>query len=339
MLMLISFATLAIAMSFLCSIWEAVILSMTPSYIAQLEESNPKLHKMVRQYKTNIDTPLGAILTLNTISHTVGAAGVGAMVTSLYGEAYLGVASAVMTLAILLLSEIFPKSFAAKYWKTFIPFTVASLKILIFILKPFLYISDWMMGWFSKGGDLSSIREEIKALAKIGKEEKFIDDNKYRIIVNTMNLQDVGVKDVMTPRTVVKTVTPGMTIKQFDEFLVVTPFSRYPIVDESEHEFMGYIHKSSSYKAKDTDLVEKYAHPMESFYSEARLETVLASMIEDRTHIALVIDQSGTWVGIITLEDIIETILGKEIVDETDQVADMRLYAKTKWMKKQEKKV
>ncbi|MDR1026096.1 MAG: CNNM domain-containing protein [Lactobacillus sp.] len=325
-------------MSFLCSIWEAVILSVTPSYIAQLEESNPKLHKKVLQYKEHIDTPLGAILTLNTISHTVGAAGVGAMVTSLYGEEYLGVASAVMTLAILLLSEILPKSFGAKYWKTFIPFTVSSLKILIFILKPFLYISDWIMGWFSSKNDSSTIREEIRALAKIGKEENVIDDNKYRIITNILHLHEVKTKDVMTPRTVVHSVAPGMTIKEFDHFLTQTPFSRFPIVDEKKQLFLGYIHKSSSYKATDTDKVEKFAHPMQSFYSEAKLETVLSSMLDEQTHMGLVIDQSGTWVGIITLEDIIETILGKEIVDETDIVPDMRLYAKMKWKKKQEKK-
>lgn len=339
MLMLILFATMAISISFLCSVLEAALLSITPSYIAQLEEKNPKLHAKVLHFKQHIDTPLAAILTLNTIAHTVGAAGVGAQVAAMYGQAYLGVASGVMTVAILVLSEILPKSIGAKYWRSLIPFMVVTLNVMIFILKPFLYVSDWIMGMFNQTTDGSTIPEEIKALNKIGREEKVIDDNKYRVINNILNINEIKVKDVMTPRTVVNSVQPGMTIKEFDQYLTTTVFSRFPIVDEKEQVFLGYIHKSSSYKAKDDDVVEKFAHPMESFYSEAGLETVLSSMIDERTHIALVIDQSGTWIGIITLEDVIETILGKEIIDETDQVIDMRLYAKTKWLKKQEKKV
>ena len=142
----------------------------------------------------------------------------------------------------------------------------------------------------------------------------------------------------MTPRTVVHTVRPGTTIREFDKFLESSPFSRFPIIDETEQKYLGYIHKSSSYKADDNRPVEDYARPMASFSTDARLEDVLSSMLNDHNHMALVIDQFENWVGIITLEDIIETILGKEIVDETDQVADMRLYAKLKWKKKKEQK-
>lgn len=334
MFLLIFFASTAIGISFICSVMEAALLSITPSYIAQLEEKSPKWYKRVSALKQNMDTPLAAILTLNTIAHTVGAAGVGAQVAAMYGQAYLGLASGVMTLAILILSEILPKTIGAKYWKKLIPSMCISLRIMVFILKPFLYISDFIMGIFGSNIDTASIKDEIKALAKMGRDENVIDDNKYRVISNVLNLQEIKVKDIMTPRTVVHVIRPGMTIKQFDKFVETSPFSRFPIIDEREQNYLGYIHKSSSYKAKDSDIVDNYARPMRSFSTDARLEAVLSSMLDDHNHIALVIDQFSNWVGIITMEDIIETILGKEIVDETDQVADMRLYAKLKWKKK-----
>lgn len=336
MFLLIFFASMAIGISFLCSVMEAALLSITPSFIAQLEEKNPKWFKQVSALKQDIDTPLAAILTLNTIAHTVGAAGVGAQVAAMYGQAYLGLASGVMTLAILVLSEILPKTIGAKYWKKLIPSMCITLKIMVFILRPFLYISSYIMGLLGESSDSLDIKDEIKALAKMGRDEKVIDENKYRVICNIINLQEVRVKDVMTPRTVVHVVRPGMTIKEFDKFLTTSPFSRLPIIDETEQNYLGYIHKSSSYQAKDTDVVDSFARPMRSFSTDAKLEDVLSSMIDDHNHMALVIDQYANWAGIISLEDIIETILGKEIVDETDQVADMRLYAKLKWKKKKE---
>lgn len=338
MFLLIFFASTAIGISFLCSVMEAALLSITPSYIAQLEEKSPKWHKKVSALKQNIDTPLAAILTLNTIAHTVGAAGVGAQVAEMYGQAYLGVASGIMTLAILVLSEILPKTIGAKYWKKLVPSMCVTLHVMVVILKPFLYISDFIMGLFSDDGNNSNIKDEIKALAKMGRDENVIDDNKYRVISNVINLNEVRVKDVMTPRTVVHTVKPGTKIEDFDKFITTSPFSRFPIIDEHKGEFTGYIHKSSSYSADDNETVDKYARSMRSISADAKLETVLSIMLEDHNHIALVIDQFENWTGIITLEDIIETILGKEIVDETDQVADMRLYAKLKWKKKKEQK-
>ena len=339
MFLLIFFATTAIGISFLCSVMEAALLSITPSYIAQLEEKSPKWFKQVNALKQDIDTPLAAILTLNTIAHTVGAAGVGAQVAEMYGQSYLGLASAIMTLAILVLSEILPKTIGAKYWRKLVPSMCVTLKVMIIILRPFLYISSFIMGIFGNDDDPTNIKDEIKALAKMGRDEKVIDENKYRVIRNVINLQEVRVKDVMTPRTVVHTVKPGTTIKEFDKFLTTTPFSRFPIVDETEQKFLGYIHKSSSYRAEDDNRpVEDFARPMASFSTDARLEDVLISMLNDHNHMALVVDPFENWVGIITLEDVIETILGNEIIDETDQVADMRLYAKLKWKKKKEQK-
>lgn len=338
MFLLCFYAGLAIIISFICSVSEASLLSMTPSYIAQLEENNPRWYQRIAKLKRNLDTPLAAILTLNTIANTVGAAGIGAQVTKLYGSAYLGLASGLMTIAILILSEIMPKTIGSKYWRKLIPVVCVIVEFMVIVLKPVLYISDFIMGLFGKS-EAADVKDEIKALAKIGRDQNLLDDTKFRIINNIIKLQEVCVGDVMTPRTVVHKVRPGMTIREFDCFLCETPFSRFPIVDEKEENFLGYIHKSSSYKAaSDEDIVDNYARPMRSYSDEAHLEDVLNSMLEDHSHMALVIDAYENWQGIITLEDIIETILGKEIVDETDQVADMRLYAKLKWKKKREQK-
>ena len=339
MTLLIFYAVMAIAVSFLCSVMEAALLTIVPSYIAQLEDNNPKLFHKVAQLKENIDQPLAAILSLNTIAHTVGATGVGAQVAEIYGQAYIGWASGVMTFLILVLSEILPKSIGAKYWKQLIPSMVIVLHIMMFLMRPLIWMSALITRWFDNASDDSSnIREEIKALARMGKASNVLDDNKYRMITNIINLPAVKTQDIMTPRTVVHVVRPGMTIKEFDQFLTTTPFSRFPIVDETETVFLGYIHKSSSYKAKDSDLVDNYARKMRSFAPTARLEDVLNAMLEDHNHMALIIDQFGNWDGIVTMEDILETILGKEIMDETDTVSDMRLYAKLKWKRKQELK-
>lgn len=338
MMLLIFFAVMAIAVSFLCSVMEAALLSITPSYIAQLEEKKPKLYKQVSYMKQNIDNPLAAILSLNTIAHTVGATGVGAQVAEMYGQTYIGIASGIMTIAILVLSEILPKSIGAKYWKKLIPSMVVTLHAMMFILAPFLWVSKLITRWFDTSGEESDIKDEIKALAKMGRDEKIIDENKYRVIANVVNLQEVKVKDIMTPRIVVHSVPPKMSIKEFDQYISTSPFSRFPIIDEQQQLFLGYIHKSSSYKAQDDELVDDFARPMRSYSTEARVENVLSKMIDDRNHMALVIDQFENWAGIVTLEDIIETILGKEIVDETDQVPDMRLYAKIKWKRRREQK-
>ncbi|MBR1649167.1 MAG: DUF21 domain-containing protein [Alphaproteobacteria bacterium] len=336
--MLIIFAGSAILISFLCSILEAVLLSITPSFIARLEEQNPRLYARLSSLKQNMDTPLASILTLNTIANTIGAAGVGAQVTALYGQAYLGIASGIMTFSILIFSEILPKSIGAKYWDKLAGFMVSVVSVLVIALKPLLYISDFIMGWFSSHQDASTLKEEISALSRMAQEENVLSENQYRMIKNTIHLSHVFVEDIMTPRTVVHSVKPGMTIKEFDAFLSTTPFSRFPIIDEDKQIYLGYIHKSNSFKADDNDLVDSYARPMRSFGPEAKIEDVLSSMLKDRNHIALVVDPYGNWIGIVTLEDIIETILGKEIVDESDQVADMRLYAKLKWKRRREQK-
>lgn len=339
MTLLIIYASLAIGISFLCSVMEAALLCIVPSYVAQLEETNPKLFKKVSILKAKIDRPLAAILSLNTVAHTVGATGVGAQVADMYGQAYIGWASGVMTFLILVLSEILPKSIGAKYWKQLIPSMVIILNSMMFIMTPFIWLSALITRWFNTNeNDAANIPNEIRALARMARASNIINAERARMIGNVVRLDEIKIKDIMTPRIVVDVVRPGMKIEEFDEFLTSTPFSRFPIIDEQEKVFLGYIHKSSSYQANDGDVVEMHARTMRSFSPDAEIEDVLNAMLKEHSHMSLVIDQFGNWLGIVTLEDILETILGAEILDETDIIADMQQYAKQKWQKKRELK-
>lgn len=338
MLLLVAFATLSIVVSFLCSLLEAALLSMTPSYVAQLRDTRPELHQRLTRLKQNIDQPLAAILTLNTIAHTVGATGVGAQVTVVFGEAWLGIASAVMTLLILFVSEIIPKTIGATYWRQLSTVMAPMLDGMVWILKPFIWLSERITRRIGKDALDTDMRGEIKALAQIGQEEKALDPEETRVIVNILNLHDILVKNVMTPRTVSIAVKPGMTVDEFDKELGRSPFTRFPVMDGGE-QALGYVHKADTHNAEgDTDL-KSLMHPVKSVLADDNVEQIFTTMVLDRQHLCVVYDDLGTWVGIITLEDVIETILGQDIVDETDNVANLRKYARQRWtktLKKQE---
>ncbi|MDI5921365.1 CNNM domain-containing protein [Halomonas sp. LR5S13] len=332
MLLLAAFAILSIGVSFICSLLEAALLSMTPSYVAQLRDSRPELHEKLTRLKQNIDQPLAAILTLNTIAHTVGATGVGAQVTVVFGEAWLGIASAVMTLLILFLSEIIPKTIGATYWRPLSSMMATTLDGMIWILKPFLWMSEQITKRIGKGAHDTDMRGEIKALAQIGLEEKALEADETRVIINILNLHDIQVKSVMTPRTVALTVKPQMTVDEFDVALGRSPFTRFPVMDGGE-QALGYVHKADTYHAEGDANLKSLMHPVKSVTAEDNVEQVFTMMVLDRQHLCVVYDDLGTWVGLITLEDVIETILGQEIVDETDNVDNLRKYARQRWTK------
>lgn len=336
MILLATFAIVSIAVSFLCSVLEAALLSLTPSYIAQLRESSPGLHTTLTKLKESIDQPLAAILTLNTIAHTAGATGVGAQVTVIYGEAYLGVASAIMTLLILVFSEIIPKTIGAKFWRQLAPSLPPLLNFMVLSLKPFIWLSEQITRRIGGNEADVDLRGEIKALAQIGLEEEALDADESRVIANILNLHDIKVTAAMTPRTVCVTVDPEMTVAEFDRQLGKSPFTRFPIMDKDE-QALGYIHKADTYHAEDTLPLKSLMHPVEAVHSDENVEHVLAMMLRDRQHLCVIHDYLGTWLGVITMEDVIETILGQDIVDETDNVSNMRKYARQRWTKRLKK--
>lgn len=336
MTLLIILIFFTVGISFLCSMMEASLLSITPSYIARLEESNPVLYKKIAFLKAHIDQPLAAILMLNTIANTAGAACIGAQVAVVFGSEFVALASAVMTVLILTCSEIIPKTIGATYWQKLIGFLCFALGFLLFILKPFLKMFEYLTRLITpKNGMKTDIREEIKALTKLGRTENFLDDDEYHMICNTLNLEEIKIKNLLTPRNVCATVVAGITIKEFIETATKHVFSRYPVMkNEDEETFIGYIHKSDVIGKDPTSSINTLIRPILEIASSSNVDYVFTEMLRSHNHIGVVYDELGTWLGIVTMEDILEAILGQEILDETDKVIDMRTYAKLVWSNK-----
>ncbi|OJJ14604.1 hemolysin [marine bacterium AO1-C] len=336
MLLLIFYLCLAIMVSFLCSILEAVLLSITPSYAASLAQKGSSLGKRVTELKQNIDKPLAAILSLNTIAHTIGAAGVGAQASHVFGAEYLGYVSGVLTLLILILSEIIPKSIGASYWKQLTPFTVNVLRIIIIVLYPLVVISQVITKLLSSKKEATSItRGELEVMTDIGEKEGVFKEGESRVIKNMLRFNSVLVKDIMTPRTVVMAAPETRTVKELFSDKKFLRVSRIPIYKENIDQVEGFIHKH--------DLLEKMANDEHNLQVSAikrtimmvkedtRIPALFEQFLNKREHIALVVDPYGGMSGIVTMEDVLETLLGLEIVDEFDGAQDMQALAREQW--------
>jgi len=331
MVLLIAFAVLSILVSFICSILEAALLSITPSYVANQKLSRPKLYERLKALKDKIDQPLAAILTLNTVAHTVGATGVGAQVTIVFGSGYLGAASAIMTLLILVLSEILPKTIGARYWRTIAPFLPPFLGAMILLLKPFIFLSDLIMRLFGGKEPEHDIRQEIKALAVLGRELNKLDEDEQRVISNILDLHEIKLREIMTPRIVCDSVSPKESIRAFKERVKESQFSRYPVVDDDESP-LGVIFRYDALTAEDEDApVSSIMKPLKVVLESMNVENLMTQLMHERQHMCLVYDEFGGWRGLVTLEDIIEAIIGKPIMDETDDIPNMRRFAKRRW--------
>lgn len=336
MSLLIAFAILSIVVSFICSILEATLLSVTPSYIAQQKDTHPKLHKQLNQLKDQIDQPLAAILTLNTVAHTVGALGVGAQVTVVFGNGYLGIASAVMTILILVFSEILPKTIGARFWRTIAPLIPAVLNFLIMVLKPFIWISDWMMRLLGDSSHQGDIRSEIKAMTQLGREVNELDDDEVRVITNVLDLHDIKVREIMTPRTVCEYVDPKKTVADFMAQYARGQFSRYPVIEPEDESPLGVVFRRDIIGVDDDKLMSEVMMKSPLVVADqTNVETVMGQLMREQQHMAMVYDEYGTWMGIVTMEDVFETLIGKSIVDETDDIPNMRRFARKRWEKRQ----
>lgn len=336
MTLLIVFLSVALLVSFLCSILEAVLLSITPSYIASLEADGNPLGTKLDRLKSDIDKPLAAILSFNTIAHTVGAAGVGAQAAIVFGDAYLGVVSAVLTLLILIFSEIIPKTLGALYWRSLSGFTAKVLNVLILLMYPLVLLSKVITKIIAgnKKNEVIS-REEVSAMTQIGEEAGVFDEKESLMLRNMIKLQDVTAEDVMTPRTVVLMAPEKMTVKEWYTTDKLKIFSRIPVYQENRDDITGYVHKNDllTALAEDDDDVtlESLKRNITQIGREEGLPQLLDKMLESQEHMALVTDKFGAVAGLVTLEDIIETVVGVEILDEYDSHADMQAYAREKW--------
>jgi CBS domain containing-hemolysin-like protein len=342
--LLISFLALAITVSFLCSLWEAVLLSITPSYAQiKLREGSP-VGARLEAFKQNIDRPLAAILTLNTIAHTVGAIGVGDQAARIWAETNPLITNlvvpVVMTAAILILSELIPKTLGANFWRELAPFTVNSLRVVILSLYPLVWFSQFITRALKKDKSKSVFtRLDFLAMAEVGEREGVFERHESEIIGNLLKFNTIQARDVMTPRVVVVTASESETISEFLERNRDIRFSRIPLRegDSSDH-ISGYVLKNEVLAAaideKQNETLASLRREMVVVHEDFPIPELFNRFIDKREHIALVVDEFGGMAGIVTMEDVIETLLGMEIVDELDQADNMQALARKNWEKR-----
>jgi CBS domain containing-hemolysin-like protein len=326
--------------------WEAVLLSITPSYATRIAKEHPVLGKQLKSYKADIDKPLSAILTLNTIAHTVGAIGVGAQAGKLFGTksidlgfteiSFESIIAVIMTLAILTLSEIIPKTIGANKWKQLTPFTLGSLKILIIILKPLVWLSQLITKNLKKD-KLKSVlsRADFVAMAEVVAESGALEKHEYGIIDNLLRLHELHVKDIMTPRVVMVAEDENTTIEDFYQKSNPLRFSRVPVYSERTDHLTGLVLKDEILQEIIEGNGKKPLSDIKREIKVVRDNIVLPKfynqMMQSRSHLSAVVDKFGSLVGIATMEDLVETILGLEIMDELDKVEDLQRLARLKW--------
>lgn len=330
MTLLIVFITIAIGVSFICSVLEAALLSISPAFASTFGDDYPEKGKILSSLLDNIDRPLSAILSLNTVAHTVGATGAGAQAAAVFGNHWVGVFSALLTLGILVLSEIIPKTLGALYWRDITPLVVKVLPILIMLTLPLVWLSAWITKMIQKEKPAKIERQEIEALANVGLEEGVIDESESLLLKSLLKFRDVEINTVMTPIDVVDFLPESTSILEAVE--QASPFSRIPLQQHQDSIFSGYVLKSEllqrASKQKSDVTVSSLKRNMISISDKTKLPFAIDHFIENHEHIAMVVDDAAKAVGILTMEDVIETLLNVEIVDESDPVVDMRSLSK-----------
>ena len=334
-LLLIVFFTIFI--SFLCSIFEAVLLSVTPSYIASLKETNSSLAARLDKQKQNIDAPLVSILTLNTISHTMGASVAGAKAAIVFGSEMLGVFSAILTFLILFFSEIIPKTLGANHWRILAPSVSLCLFWMEKVAWPLIWMSQKVTNLLGKGNEGQYIRQELSAMSKMGKDTGELSEQESQILTQMLSIKDMHVSDIMTPRTVIFKLPTHITNAQFVDQYLSSPFTRFPIYQDDRDNVIGYVNRNDiilqSRQTPDTEIAV-YLKSLLVVPSSVRVLPLFQLMIKRNAKMALVVDEYGSSEGIVTIEDIIETLIGLEIVDSKDLAPNMRALARKLWQRR-----
>ncbi len=336
MFLLIVYILIALGFSFLCSIAEAVILSVTPVHISLLEQQRKPSGALLRRLKEDINSPLAAILTLNTIAHTVGAAGAGGQAAAVFGSAYLGVASAILTLLILVFSEIIPKTLGAHYWRQLAPATAYSLKWLVRGLYPFVKLSELLTRGLSEGPTLRGFnRLELMAMAELSSQEGQLALKESNILKNLLRMHQVPVEAAMTPRTVVFSLPAELSVGEYFQRHENNPFSRIPVYQNDSENVTGFVLRSDLLLALARGQAEipvaDFRRDIFKILESIDISRAFDRFLQQRSHIMLVVDEYGGLSGILTLEDVLETLLGHEIVDEMDRAEDMQVLARKLW--------
>ena len=304
------------------------------SFISMKENEGNKTATLMKRYKNNVDRPVGAILSLNTIAHTIGSAGVGAESIKIFGEEYFGLISAILTLLILVLSEIIPKTIGASYWRSLAMTSTKIIRVLIFITYPLVLLSEVITKIFTpKNHQVSVSREEVSAMVDVGTTEGIFRESESKIIKSCIHLAGVKAREIMTPSIVVETANTNLTIKEFYDQQTWN-FSRIPVYDTNKDYIVGYVLKDMVLKALSDDKFDTklsdMVRPILSFNEDDSVYQIWEKMLEKREHISIIVDEYGCLRGVVSMEDIIETMTGVEIVDEDDVAVDMQAFAKEK---------
>lgn len=337
--LLLLFLALALGVSFLCSILEAVLLSVTPGYIASENARGNPNGKRWQTIKHNIDRALAAILSLNTIAHTVGAAGVGAQASHVFGEAYFGVISAVLTLLILVISEIIPKTLGAGHWQRLAPLCGRILEIVEWTMLPLVILSQGITRLFSRElGHHQVSRDEIAALAWAGENQGVLIPQEAAVIRSILQVRNLTAKDIMTPRTVIASLDESLTVNQALQNTLVLRFSRIPIYKETPDKIYAFVRKdeilANAARGDGESLIKNLQRPLLTVLENTPLLTLVRDMTVNHYSLTLVVTEYGDVLGLLTIEDLVETMLGLEIVDETDSHPDMQKLARKLWEKR-----
>ena len=328
-----------LGISFLCSLLESFILSVTHAHISLVSKDRPALGKKLSHFKENINQPLSAILSLNTIANTVGAASVGAITLVEFGSNWVAIMSGILTLCILIFSEIIPKTVGALYWKKILVPATFAVQVLIIMTYPLVVFLEFVSKWLAKAENEDKVsREEVIAMAELGEDEGTIEESESTVIENVLMLDDISVEEVLTPRSVIFAVNKTNSVREVLDKYNDIEFSRIPVYEDGLDNIIGIVRRHVLLKSKAEDQFDvtmgELAKPIHAVEENDSVGDVLDEFVKRREHLFMVKDQFGQVAGLITLEDAIETLLGVEIVDETDSVVDMRKLALDNWRKK-----
>lgn len=338
---LLLYLFLAIGVSFVCSVLEATLMSTTLSYINLREEEGYKAAALMKKFKTDTERPLAAILSLNTIANTVGSAGVGQQATIVFGSEWFGLCSGIMTFLILVLAEIIPKTVGTTYWKQLMGVAAYTIRVMIFVMWPIVKLMEFISRIFPEQDEAAVSREEVIAMANVGEEEGVIEEDENKIIRNLMRLNEVKAYEVMTPRVVAATAQENMTLKEYYDSDEYDHFSRIPLYADSQEFITGYVLRDDALEELTEDNFQKtlaeIKRPLLYFNEETNMGDIFDKMLQEKSQIGVVIDEYGCFQGVLTFEDVIETIFGFEIIDEMDVITDMQQYARERWQQRQKK--
>lgn len=339
--LLLTFLFVALIVSYICSTLESVMMTTTLSFLTMKEEAGSKAATIMKGFKEHPDRPLAAILSLNTIANTVGAAGVGQQATLVFGSQWFGLVSAIVTLLILIFAEIVPKTIGTTYWKQLMPACAYTIRGLIYVLYPIVLLIQWLTKILPSSDEAVVSREEVVAMANVGEEEGVIEEDENKIIRNVMRLDEIKASDVMTPRVVAATAPEKMTLKQYYDCDDYDHYSRIPVYSDSPEYITGYILRDDALEDLTEDKFDitlgDIKRPIPQFNEEQSIGDIFDQMLRQKSQIGIVIDDYGCFQGILTLEDVIETVFGLELVDERDVVTDLQAYARERWQQRQKR--